>query len=169
MDEFDELDDEVDEGEESESKATPKQLRDAAKRAAKNAERAEKAERELAFLKAGVDTESALGKLIVEGYKGELTTEAIKAFVGELPQAKTDTNEEQQLDEGEDKSTEERQTLASGAAGDDGSGGLTTKQKAKAALEAARAAGKPEDDQLADWFITMATGATEGDTSVLVP
>ena len=46
----------------------------------------EKAEmaRELAFLKAGVDTESKVGKLLMKGWEGELDVEAIAAEAAEI-------------------------------------------------------------------------------------
>ena len=39
----------------------------------------ESAKRELAFLKAGIDTSTGTGKLLAKSYEGELTVEAIKA------------------------------------------------------------------------------------------
>lgn len=44
----------------------------------------EQAKRELAFAKAGVDTESGVGALLFKAYDGELTVEAIKAQASEL-------------------------------------------------------------------------------------
>ena len=46
------------------------------------------AKRETAFLKAGVDVESPLGKMFTKGYEGELSVEAIKtqaSLVGLIP------------------------------------------------------------------------------------
>jgi len=53
---------------------------------------AAQARRELAFLKAGVDLESPLGKLFAKGYDGDLTPDAVKsaaveAGIVEQPQA----------------------------------------------------------------------------------
>lgn len=45
------------------------------------------ATRDLAFLRAGIDIDSPLGKLIRDGYTGELETEAIKTFAGGIPGA----------------------------------------------------------------------------------
>jgi hypothetical protein len=47
------------------------------------AKEAEAAQRELAFVKAGVDPESAAAKYFVKGYDGELTPEAIRAAAEE--------------------------------------------------------------------------------------
>lgn len=65
---------------------TPKDLRDYADRvkAENDALRADvaagqQAARELAFIKAGVDTESPVGELFVKAYSGELEPEAIKS------------------------------------------------------------------------------------------
>jgi hypothetical protein len=47
------------------------------------AKEAEAAQRELAFVKAGVDPDSAAAKYFVKGYDGELTPEAIRAAAEE--------------------------------------------------------------------------------------
>lgn len=51
------------------------------------AEAGREAARDLAFLRAGIDIDSPLGKLIRDGYTGELETEAIKSFAGGIPGA----------------------------------------------------------------------------------
>lgn len=81
------------------------------------------AQRELAFVKAGVDTDSPIGKLLLNGYTGELEVEAIKAealAVGAIkseapvePDAPVITDEEK-------ASTDQRADLAAGAVPDDG-------------------------------------------------
>lgn len=57
------------------------------------------ATRELAFVKAGVDTDTPLGQLIRDGYKGEMTTEAIASYAASLgatpPAAATGTPAQQ--------------------------------------------------------------------------
>lgn len=64
-------------------------LRQAADEGRKARAEAEQAKREVAFLKAGVDTESKLGQLLLRTYDGELSTEAIKAEATELGMFKT--------------------------------------------------------------------------------
>lgn len=56
----------------TEQNETPQQLREAA-------DKGRRLERENAFLKAGIDTDDARMRYFVEGYKGELTKEAIVA------------------------------------------------------------------------------------------
>ena len=63
------------------------------------AKEAEAAQRELAFVKAGVDPDSAAAKYFVKGYDGELTAEAIRAAAEEaslIPSQKKEVAAEQQ-------------------------------------------------------------------------
>ena len=41
-------------------------------------------DRQIAFLQAGVDTETKLGQMLMKSYEGELTAEAIKAEATEI-------------------------------------------------------------------------------------
>ena len=89
MSDFDneyELDNEAEEQETNPARAHQRKLEKELKEAKRNsAERdfelaeAKKAQRELALLKAGVDTSSGAGKLFAEYYYGELNMDAIKA------------------------------------------------------------------------------------------
>ena len=63
------------------------------------AKEAEAATRELAFVKAGVDPDSAAAKYFVKGYDGELTAEAIRAAAEEaslIPSHKKEVVAEEQ-------------------------------------------------------------------------
>ena len=63
------------------------------------AKEAEAATRELAFVKAGVDPDSAAAKYFVKGYDGELTPEAIRAAAEEaslIPSQKKEVVAEEQ-------------------------------------------------------------------------
>jgi hypothetical protein len=63
------------------------------------AKEAEAATRELAFVKAGVDPDSAAAKYFVKGYDGELTAEAIRAAAEEaslIPSQRKEVAAEQQ-------------------------------------------------------------------------
>jgi hypothetical protein len=63
------------------------------------AKEAEAATRELAFVKAGVDPDSAAAKYFVKGYDGELTPEAIRVAAEEaslIPSQKKEVAAEQQ-------------------------------------------------------------------------
>lgn len=61
-----------------------RQLRDGYKQTAKELKEARGAQRELAFVKAGVDTDSPLGKVLMKGYDGKDDVDAIKAAWAEL-------------------------------------------------------------------------------------
>ena len=61
-----------------------KDLRRAAADGRKAREDADRAQRELAFVKAGIDTDSTAGKMFMQFYEGELATEAIKTGWSEL-------------------------------------------------------------------------------------
>lgn len=54
------------------------------KRLREKAAKADAVERELLFVKAGIDTDSRLGKLALAGYDGDLTVDAVKAFAAEI-------------------------------------------------------------------------------------
>lgn len=61
-----------------------KDLRAAAARSTENAEKAAKAERELAFTKAGFDTDQPLVSTLMGTYTGDLTKDAVKAYMDSL-------------------------------------------------------------------------------------
>ena len=56
-----------------------KELRDAADRGKKATQELDAMKREMAFLKAGVDTDTKAGQLLYKAYDGELETAAIQA------------------------------------------------------------------------------------------
>lgn len=62
----------------------PSELRKAADRGRAAQAEAEALRRELAFAKAGIDTDSKAGKMLLKSYEGELTVEAIKAEAEEI-------------------------------------------------------------------------------------
>ena len=61
-----------------------KELRDAADRGKKATQELDAMKREMAFLKAGVDTDTKAGQLLYKAYDGELDTESIQAEWAEL-------------------------------------------------------------------------------------
>jgi hypothetical protein len=76
-----------------------RELEDRNKALEAQAKEAEAAKRELAFVKAGVDPDSAAAKYFVKGYDGELTAEAIRAAAEEaslIPSQKKEVAAEQQ-------------------------------------------------------------------------
>ena len=71
-----------------------KELRDAADRGKKASQELDAMKREMAFLKAGVDTDTKAGQLLYKAYDGELDTESIQAEWSELvPTAALPTSE----------------------------------------------------------------------------
>lgn len=149
---FDTETDDLDEEAQAQAEADEKRkraesrLQDTANKA--RAERDE-AKRELAFIKAGIDTDSKLGALIMRGYDGELTVDAIKAYASELgavqaPEEGTQV-ETPEISAEEQAATDERSTLAAGAA----TGPLEEPPKTPDAAHAeAMAAGYSNDDAM---------------------
>lgn len=89
-----------------------------ANKAEENANEAAAAKRELAFLKAGVDTDSKLGKLMLKSYDGDLTVDAIKAEATDLGLLEVAQVKEPEFTPEEMASTDARSDLASGAQAD---------------------------------------------------
>jgi ribosomal protein L12E/L44/L45/RPP1/RPP2 len=89
-----------------------KDLRDAADRGKKASQELDAMKREMAFLKAGVDTDSKVGQLLYKAYDGELETESIQAEWSELaPVAAAPPSEPDATDDA--RVSQERQNLAS--------------------------------------------------------
>lgn len=90
-------------------------------RAKEEAAKAAATAKELAWAKAGVDTDLPLAKTLLATYDGELTKEAVKAFIesqGATPvlfPTPDEPSTDATLAEGEDASTAERAALAEGA------------------------------------------------------
>ena len=77
-----------------------KSLEEEIKSLRQNAVEAEQAKREMAFMKAGIDTGDVAAKYFVKGYDGELTVDAIKQAAAEArllsPNVPVETLSEQQ-------------------------------------------------------------------------
>jgi hypothetical protein len=88
-----------------------KELRDAADRGKKASQELDSMKREMAFLKAGVNTDTKVGQLLYKAYDGELDTESIQAEWSELsPTAASRTSEPDTTDDA--RVSRERQDLA---------------------------------------------------------
>lgn len=144
-----------------------KDLREAANRANEHKAAANAAQRELAFVKAGVDTDSPLGKLVLTGYDGELTPEAIKSYVGSLGVGGT---QQQQISEEEQAATQIRQGLAGGSAPavppapeiiDPFKDGLDT-------FHESLSKGRSREDASAEFFTRVFDQAAKGNNTVLI-
>ena len=90
-----------------------KDLRDAADRGKKASQELDAMKREMAFLKAGVDTDTKAGQLLYKAYDGELETEAIQAEWSELvPAAAASPPEPETVDATDTQVAEQRRDLA---------------------------------------------------------
>jgi len=88
-----------------------KELRDAADRGKKATQELDAMKREMAFLKAGVDTDTKAGQLLYKAYDGDLETAAIQAEWSELvPGAATPSAET--VDATDTQVAEQRRDLA---------------------------------------------------------
>lgn len=138
------------------------------------------ATRELAFVKAGVDTDSKLGKLLLASYDGEMDPVAIKSEWEDIggikpPASSTETPSDPTGDTGDDdivitppEGTQERQGLASGAQGDTGE--EPNPDPRKVALQAghdAVANGAPHDEAMGVMLNRLAGAAAAGDERVI--
>ena len=92
-----------------------KDLREAAERGKKATQENDALKREMAFLKAGVDTESKAGQLLFKAYDGELDVESIRTEADELGLFKSSEESAPVMEQtpSEDRqATTERQALA---------------------------------------------------------
>ena len=90
-----------------------KELRDAAERGKKATQELDAVKREMAFLKAGVDTDTKAGQLLFKAYDGELETGLIQAEWSELvPAAAAPPPEPETVDATDTQVEQQRQDLA---------------------------------------------------------
>lgn len=128
--------------------------------------------KEMAFLKAGIDTDKGVGSLAFKSYDGEPTVEAVKAFAEEYgltgttePAEPVPTEATQGYAPGETEATELRRAVSTGAGVDDGS-----EHPSEAALRVGNEALKTRtsEDALVAAIVTKATAAKNGDKRALV-
>ena len=89
-----------------------KELRDAADRGKKATQELDAMKREMAFLKAGVDTDTKAGQLLYKAYDGDLETEAIQAEWSELVPAAAAPPPAETVDATDTQVAEQRRDLA---------------------------------------------------------
>ena len=93
-----------------------KELRDAADRGRKASQELDAMKREMAFMKAGVDTDSKAGQLLYKAYDGELETALIQAEWQELvPAAASPPPEPEIVDATDTQVASQRRDLAEDA------------------------------------------------------
>lgn len=144
-----------------------KELRDAADRGKKASQELDSMKREMAFLKAGVDTDSKVGQLLYKAYDGELDTASIQAEWSELsPAAAAPPSEPDTTDDA--RVSQERQDLA----GDSVPPENQTESPYDAGhreFKAMMDAGRPKEDSAARFVHTVleAAGGNRPDPRVL--
>jgi hypothetical protein len=89
-----------------------KELRDAADRGKKASQELDAMKREMAFLKAGVDTDTKAGQLLYKAYDGDLETEAIQAEWSELVPVAAAPPPTETVDATDTQVSQQRQDLA---------------------------------------------------------
>jgi len=89
-----------------------KELRDAADRGKKATQELDAMKREMAFLKAGVDTDTKAGQLLYKAYDGDLETAAIQAEWSELVPAAAAPPPAETVDATDTQVSQQRQDLA---------------------------------------------------------
>ena len=146
-----------------------KELRDAADRGKKATQELDAMKREMAFLKAGVDTDTKAGQLLYKAYDGELETEAIQAEWSELvPGTAAPPPEPETVDATDTQVAEQRRELA----GDSVPPGTQTESPYDAGhreFKAMMDAGRPKEDSAARFIHTVleAAGGNSPDQRVL--
>lgn len=126
---------------------------------------ARSARRELAFVRAGIDTSTKLGALFAKSYEGDITDlDALKKEAIELGLLQApDTQEEEDGDD----SSQERSSLARGGVSDDGTG-VDPRQTARQKAEKALADGAPFEQAGGVMVAELAKAAMNGDARVVI-
>lgn len=146
-----------------------KELRKLADEGRKASREAELARKELLFVKAGVDTDTKLGKLLLASYDGELSVDAIKAEAEELGAvASPSTPKPPALDPEERRQGRERQDLASESGSPASVPDESPQELALKAFSDARAAGARREDAAAAAFSQIFEAAQRGDERAIV-
>ena len=143
-----------------------KDLRDAAERGRKATQELEDVRREMAFLKAGVDTESKTGQLLFKAYDGELETEAIQAEAQELGILKAQPSES--ADDADRETGRQRQELVSDSVPPDNQS-ESPYDIGHREFQEMVAAGRPKEDAAARFVHTVleAAGGASPDSRVV--
>jgi len=147
-----------------------KELRDAADRGKEAIQERDQLKREMAFLKAGVDTESKAGKLLFKAYDGELETDAIQVEWHELvPPLVAETQPEPEpevIDATDTQVAEERQALANDGVPPENQSENPYEQGHREFKEMV-SAGRPNEDATASFVRTVIEAAARGDERVI--
>lgn len=146
-----------------------KELRDAAERGRKATQELDDMKREMAFLKAGVDTDSKTGQLLFKAYDGDLEVDLIRAEaeeLGILRDVKSEASEVPETNDADAQLAQERRSLAA----DQISPEHQTEDPYEAGHRQFREmvdAGRPVEDAASTFVRTVIEAATSGDSRVL--
>jgi hypothetical protein len=146
-----------------------KELREAAERGRKASQELDDMKREMAFLKAGVDTDSKAGQLLYKAYDGELDTDLLRAEaeeLGILRDVPSQSSGLAQTDSSDEQATRERKALADSHVPIED----TTESPYDAGHKQFRElvnAGRPTEDAAAAFVSTIIEAAVRGDDRVI--
>lgn len=159
--------------EHGEESAPIRELREQNKALQAELAEAAEAKRQLAFVRAGVDLDSKVGKLFYKAYDGELDAEALKAeaselgaLVGTSPAPPAPKNDD--VPEGERRSTEERQNLTTGASAEEALGPNPKEVALTAGRDALKAGARSEEAVGEAFRIIAEAGFKDKDPRVIV-
>jgi len=147
-----------------------KELRDAADRGREAIQERDQLKREMAFMKAGVDTDSKAGQLLFKAYDGELETESIQAEWQELVPTPVPVEEpepaQDTVNETDTQVSQQRQALAE----DSVSVEATTQSPYEQGFQEFQKSydsGRPKDESAARFVHTVLEAAGQGDERVV--
>ena len=147
-----------------------KELRDAADRGREAIQERDQLKREMAFMKAGVDTDSKAGQLLFKAYDGELETESIQAEWQELVPTSAPVVEPEQaqdnVNETDTKVAEQRQALAEDSVSVEASTQSPYEQGFQE-FKTAYDSGRSKEDSAAKLVHTILEAASQGDERVV--
>ena len=147
-----------------------KELRDAADRGREAIQERDQLKREMAFMKAGVDTDSKAGQLLFKAYDGELETESIQAEWQELVPTPVPVVEPEPtqdiVNETDTQVAEQRQALAEDSVSVETSTQSPYEQGFQE-FKTAYDAGRSKEDSAAKFVHTILEAASQGDERVV--
>lgn len=145
-----------------------KTLREKADQATAAQAEAQTARRELAFVKAGIDTESKLGGLLFKTYEGDLTKDALQTEAKELGLFRDEeTTPKGKASDEETKQTRQREELSSDSE-DPVLDESVNIDQAFANFHKARKSGATQDEASKEVLGTIFEGASKGQEEFLV-
>ena len=147
-----------------------KELRDAADRGREAIQERDQLKREMAFMKAGVDTDSKAGQLLFKAYDGELDTEAIQAEWQELAPSPVPVEQPEPaqdiVDDTDTQVAGQRQALAEDSVSVEASTQSPYEQGFQE-FKTAYDSGRSKEDSAARFVHTVLEAAGQGDERVV--